>query len=290
MFILPRVEFYITNVCNLACPGCNRFNNYKFRGFQRWEDYKHDYKQWANEIRFTSHMGILGGEPFLNPDIMSWIDGIHTLWPNTKLNVITNAYRLNQVPGLYEYLLNHRRVHIKVGIHNKTKRKFITGEVEKFLQAPLIYSYNNSNIYQEMLTITDANGISVLIEYNWWFHQGSLIKDLESDNFSLYNSNPTVAHNNCSMKYCHTFSNGRLYKCGVAALLPDFDKQYTINLSPEDRALMLDYPGIGINDSTEVKQQFIGNIRDEIPQCKFCPEVYKGDQIFAEEKKVLFKK
>jgi hypothetical protein len=53
---------------------------------------------------------------------------------------------------------------------------------------------------------------------------------------------------------------------------------------------MLDYPGIGINDSTEVKQQFIGNIRDEIPQCKFCPEVYKGDQIFAEEKKVLFKK
>ena len=37
---LDYCEFYITNVCNLSCNGCNRFNNYKFRGFQRWEDSK----------------------------------------------------------------------------------------------------------------------------------------------------------------------------------------------------------------------------------------------------------
>lgn len=39
---LDYMEFYITNVCNLTCTGCNRFNNYKFKGFQRWTEDKHN--------------------------------------------------------------------------------------------------------------------------------------------------------------------------------------------------------------------------------------------------------
>ena len=47
---LNYMEFYITNVCNLTCTGCNRFNNYKFKGFQRWADYKEEYTQWSKEF------------------------------------------------------------------------------------------------------------------------------------------------------------------------------------------------------------------------------------------------
>ena len=36
---LNYAEFYITNVCNLNCTECNRFNNYHFSGHQRWDDY-----------------------------------------------------------------------------------------------------------------------------------------------------------------------------------------------------------------------------------------------------------
>jgi hypothetical protein len=37
---LSYAEFYITHVCNLNCPDCNRFNNYAFKGHQRWDDVK----------------------------------------------------------------------------------------------------------------------------------------------------------------------------------------------------------------------------------------------------------
>jgi molybdenum cofactor biosynthesis enzyme MoaA len=38
------LEVYITNVCNLSCRGCNRFNNYNFKGHQLWADHADEYE------------------------------------------------------------------------------------------------------------------------------------------------------------------------------------------------------------------------------------------------------
>lgn len=286
---LREVEVYITNVCNLACAGCNRFNNYKFKGFQRWADYEETYRAWADEFAFD-RIGILGGEPLLNPDIMQWIEGLRSLWPTTRINIVTNAYRINQIPDLYNYLLSNRRVHFKVGIHNKKYKPFIMGELTKFLQAPFTYKFDTDNHYDQKLHITDANGITIIVEYNWWFHQGSLVKLPDNPGFTLHESDVEKAHTNCSMKYCYTFHRGELHKCGVVALLPEFSQQHTIELSPEDRSLMLGYRPLKITDTIEHKQQFVEQLPSSIEQCKFCPEVYIGDQIWAEEKKALVNK
>ena len=80
---IPYVEFYIINVCNLACAGCNRFNDYNFTGYQRWSDYASVYQQWAEQVDVGS-IGILGGEPLLNPTFMDWVQGINQLWPGRK--------------------------------------------------------------------------------------------------------------------------------------------------------------------------------------------------------------
>jgi molybdenum cofactor biosynthesis enzyme MoaA len=131
---IPTVEFYITNVCNLTCQGCNRFNNYKFSGFQRWADYKEIYAQWATELSI-GRIGILGGEPLLNPDIMQWLNGIRTFWPNSGLTITTNGYQLNKVKGLYEFILTHKNnTFLSIGIHNKIDKQRIINNVKNFLQ------------------------------------------------------------------------------------------------------------------------------------------------------------
>jgi hypothetical protein len=89
------------------------------------------------------------------------------------------------------------------------------------------------------------------------------------------------------MKLCHTFFDGKLYKCGVVAVLPEFAKQHNIILSPEDKELMLSYVPLSITDTRQTKKEFLANIGNSISQCKLCPEVYIGDQIYAEEKKVI---
>jgi hypothetical protein len=281
---LDYAEFYITNVCNLSCSGCNRFNNYKFKGFQRWADHEAEYTQWSKELQFGS-IGILGGEPLLNVDFMSWLQGIRRLWPNTHTKVVTNGYYLNQVKGLYNYVESDRRSELWIGIHNKMHKEKILKNIENFLVGPLTYEFNKDNIYQQYMWITDSNGVRLKVEYNWWFHQGAIVATETGK--TLHNSDITKAHNICHSKTCHHLMNGKLYKCGAVALFPEFDKQHILELSDEDRALMNSYRPLSVTDSEETKVNFINNLKNSIPQCKFCPEEYHGEQLFALEKKSL---
>lgn len=281
---IPYCEFYITNVCNMSCTGCNRFNNFHFTGFQKWEDYKDIYAQWSREIEFNS-TAILGGEPFLNPSFMSWARGITDLWPKATVRIISNGTRLHKVFGLYELLVERKKLKLCVGIHNKKHKKEIVQRVKDFLQAPFAIEFSDENPYQSYMTVTDANGVEVKIEYNWWFHQGSIIKD--QNTLTLHNSDPVKAHNNCHMKTCHHFVSGKLYKCGVVAVLPDFDQQNKLQLSQQDRDLMLNYAPLELTADYDTKLNFVNNLTNPINQCKFCPEAYNGQQIYAEEKKNL---
>lgn len=278
---IPYVEFYIINVCNLACTGCNRFNNYNFTGYQRWEDYADVYAQWAREVQPGS-IGLLGGEPLLNPTFMSWVHGISTLWPTTKLRIITNGFRLDRVPELYETIKSNPRIELWVGIHNKQHKQEIVQKVRNFGQAPHTVKFNTDDPYQQYMIITDANGVKIHVEYNWWFHQGAIVKT--DTGLTLHNSDPQTAHDICHMKTCHHFIRGKLYKCGVAAVLPEFDQQHQLALSAEDRALLTSYRPLSIDDS---KAEFIAKLGEPIPQCKFCPAQYNGEQIYAKQKKEL---
>ena len=289
-FQIPSLEFYITNVCNLTCQGCNRFNNYKFSGFQRWADYKEIYTQWAAELQIGV-IGILGGEPLLNPDFMQWFRGIRKLWPDSTLGVTTNGYRLNMIDGLYEFVLEHKdNTHLNVGIHNKQHKQQIINNVKNFLKEPMQFDFNNDNIYQEYMVATDANDVKLKIEYNWWFHQGALIKDPDAMKFTLHQSDVTKAHDICHSKTCHHTMNGKLYKCGAVALFPEFAKQHEIVLSPADQELMMSYQPMTINDTDQQKQEFLKNLPNAIPQCRFCPEEYHGKQIYAQEKKLVLQR
>ena len=92
-YIFDRLEFYITNVCNLTCSGCNRYNNYKFSGFWPWAEAEPVLRKWAKYID-VKHPVILGGEPLLHPDIVKWINGLREIFPNySGVQVQSNGTR-----------------------------------------------------------------------------------------------------------------------------------------------------------------------------------------------------
>lgn len=285
---LPYAEFYITNVCNLTCEGCNRFNSFKFKGWQAWDDHKETYKRWSQEL-YLETVSIMGGEPLLNPDFYKWVQGIRELWPSTKIMVASNGFFLDKNHEFYDYLMADRKLSINVSLHNKAHKKDITQKIENFLKPPFRYDFDNTP-YRESLVITDSNNISIKVFYNWWFHQGAVITDAETGKYTLHQSDPVKAHDICHSKTCHHFDHGRLYKCGPAALFPEFDRQFKLELSEQDRALMSSVKSIGIDSTREEKENFIAGINDPIPQCKFCPSSYHGKQIFAEEKKIVFRR
>mgnify|MGYP000901469910 CR=1 FL=1 len=128
---IPKIEFYITNVCNLACNECNRFNDLKFTGTQLWKDYEAVYEEWAEHIDFEKIV-ILGGEPLLNPSIIEWIEGVHRLWPKYGKQVLTNATMLDRVKGLKDACINNK-TWIGISLHSERDLPEIEQRIEKFL-------------------------------------------------------------------------------------------------------------------------------------------------------------
>jgi hypothetical protein len=81
--------------------------------------------------------------------------------------------------------------------------------------------------------------------------------------------------------------HGKLYKCGVSALLPKFDSQFNITLTDLDRQLINTYQPADPGQDWDTLKDFVTNLDQAIPQCKFCPENYDIKQIFAEHGKKI---
>lgn len=128
--------------------------------------------------------------------------------------------------------------------------------------------------------LKDSNGVTVIILYENFFHQGALIHDRKTDSFKLHHSDPKKAHDVCHSKTCHHFGHGKLYKCGQVALFPEFYQQFHLDLEKQDLDLVHSYRPAQIDDIDHLRN-FIANINQPLDQCKFCPESYEIKEIHA---------
>jgi organic radical activating enzyme len=289
--LIGYVEFYITNVCNLNCHNCNRFNNYHLRGHQLWQDHAAVYAEWAKHVRFQK-VTILGGEPLLNPSLLDWVKGINQLW-NKAVQIQTNGTRINKVPGLYEVLLQSGidprlpwvRNWIGISMHNEADRDRLYEEIHKFLQPPIrmvkkhdAENHNNSVTMGAAQAFIDKNNVRIPVwDYDSFYT--AAITFNESGRHTLHNSDVKLAHDNCGfVRYkCYHFIGGALYKCGPVALFPEFDKQFNLDISDQDRELLNSYRPLEVSQFADRGQQFLATIDDPIPQCKFCPSNYSAN-------------
>ena len=269
---ISKVEFYITNVCNLTCSRCNRFNDYTFKGWQKWSDYEQAYRDWSEKIQI-GQVVILGGEPLLNPSICEWISGINSVFQK-GVQVLTNGTRLNKTPGFYEAIqhcpLPGQSNFIGISVHNSNEIEWYLNEVKTFLKGEL--RWQDSNNAGADYFVRDQNGVSVTVCLQDHFSNAAVHR-LSNGRLGLYNNDPVEAHKVCSFAQwkCYHFIRGKLYKCGPAALFPEFHQQFALDLSDSDQELINSYDPLSIDEFDDRGVKFLSEIDNPIPQCKFCP-------------------
>jgi len=264
---LKYAEFYVTNVCNLDCPQCNRFNNRKFKGHYKFN--LGTYQRWAECIHLES-CNILGGEPTLNSDLPDWIRGIHQCWPNAVGKVVSNGTRLTKLSGLADALANTGWT-LDICVHNPLMRSYVLGEINQaFGHCRIKQIIQHNNLVVNGIAFETAQGITINIKSGENFHNNIF----QDGQYQLHDSDPTEAHRVCTMKRCHHFIDGKLYKCGVVYLLPEYFNQVGQPV-PElyDQYQPLE-PGAITQDDLDLFSS------SAIPQCKFCPTnlVYETNQ------------
>lgn len=343
---LHYVEFYITNVCNFNCRGCNRFNNYTFSGSQRWKDYSLIYRDWSKRLEFD-RCTILGGEPMATADYMKWLSGIRELWPNARIEFLTNGSLLKPTNReFYDiFLQNKNNVVLSIGLHNRSRLQEVIDTVSEWLVGDIVIRRHPDDLHQiensetnwhdsyerirdsswpdcdtwdqwdelpdhikkecsdifdfdpgkfadrlQNYRLTDSQGVRVNISWESDFHQGALISDPQTGRFRLHESDLEKAHAICNSKTCHHFESGKLYKCGVVNLLPQFYEQFFLDLSEEESALVHNYQPAHLGMTQEELKGWVDRLKNPIDQCRFCPESYDMKEIFAGPKKVIFPK
>lgn len=271
---LDKLEFYITNVCNLTCSNCNRYNNFHFRGWAAWDDYADNLKQWAQHVH-VQHPVILGGEPLLNRDIVKWITGLRSLWPNSYgVQVQSNGTRIDQVPGLYEAISDTNDSNwIGVSIHVPEDREELFARIRRFLRGTIIETQDRDHPIGSAYQFVDSNRVMVHVWNNDIFGTSNINRTADG-RYTVMRSDPIKAHDNCSFREWKNYHwiNGRIYKCGPAALMPEFDRQFGLDITDEERVVLHGYRGLGVEEWAERGRDFLDHINDPIDQCRFCPE------------------
>lgn len=272
-YYLDKLEFYVTNVCNLTCSNCNRYNNFHFKGWAKWDDYAEDLERLSKYIHVQKPV-ILGGEPLLNPDIVKWIRGLQRLWPDSySAQIQSNGTRIDRVPGLYEALSEVTGSWIGVSIHRPEDKEEIFVRIRKFLQGDIAYSEDPNNSMGSVYQFRDSNGVEVHVWNNDNFGTSNIIKTADG-RYTVMRSDPIAAHTNCSFRMWKNYHwiNGRIYKCGPVALMPQFDNQFKLDITEEERSILHGYQGLSVDEWEERGAAFMDHIDDPIDQCRFCPE------------------
>lgn len=325
---LDYAEFYITNVCNLNCQRCNRFNNYAFSGHMEWQNHSNQYRAWSQRLEID-RIGILGGEPMLHPNFVSWVRYVADLWPKANIMIISNGTQLRKHPDLYHLFRDYQgRIRLDISRHDAGAREQTLKDIES------IYPGSFEKFY-----LSDIKHYEVTGEHGTWTHSDrpeirwpidpvqigaeiwqdksyrvvyrdacATIRYSDADCFDesvvrwdqanqrLHTSgslsDPVKAAKNCNCKFSHHFLHGRLYKCGIVAVLPDFLEQFDVDMEPEHRSLLHSYRAAEHDWPDQLLDDFLSNLSQgqAVPQCALCPETHAPEAFVAGTKKIKIQK
>jgi len=276
---LPKIDegvFYITNACNLTCERCLSFNNRKFKGHFLWNDYKEDYTAWGRKL-FINGITIIGGEPFANPDLINWVNGIKEIWPTCPdISVCTNGTYLKTHYNLAKEILK-AGYWLDISCHDpKYYEEFdeIVKQLIKDCFGKTIHSVSNNNrnlwVDETISTYNVDNKKIAAITKSYIF--SNVAERVVKNNITyMYNNSDIVrAHNNCGPKFCHYFVKGKLYKCYLTAVAEDLMSQFSIDEKAAE--VLKKYKACSPYESLETIDKFVENLAHPIEQCSLCPE------------------
>ena len=262
-----------------SCTHCQSFNNYAFKGHQRWDDYKDEYELLSKKLDIGI-IQLMGGEPTLNPDFNKWLKGISNLWPTAKLQISTNGSTLNKLTQDVYDVLSKNNGTLWITCHDIKLYDGFLDFINTFLDV-IVSDTGEAPARRVSRIFIDKNGVEVILDWSQTFRASAM--DLVNKQLTLgYDSDVDEAHDVCGFKTCHQLNKGKLYKCPLVSVLPDFLNQF--NVAVADKELAHAYQPMSHDDDVE---KFVNNLVNPIPQCKFCPSNYNiGHDFIGTDKKV----
>jgi len=107
----------------------------------------------------------------------------------------------------------------------------------------------------------------------------------QGDAFVVHQSNPITAFKACTMRHSHTVFKGKLYKCPVMAVLPEFCTQQSVIMDARQEQLLAQYQPLSVDCTEQQLTDFVDSRNQPIDQCEFCPGEFDFQPVVFHKRK-----
>ena len=250
---LEHVELMVINSCQLSCKACATFSDLKHSGYVTWEQGKQQLLPWLKRLDLEC-VGIMGGEPLMNPELKKWLVGLRELLPNAQIRLPTNGLLLHKHMDLVDLMNDIGNCTLKISYHvdNTTLRRIVK---------QIIGAYDFSPV-----TEYGINRWSTPHDFKFQINNPTkFLQSYKNDyvNMEPHDSNPKDAFDICVCQRCAFMHDDKLFKCSIAGLTPLLHKRFN-EPNKEAWAPYLD-TGLSVDCTDSELESFVRNFGNPTP-------------------------
>ena len=259
------ISVIINNTCNLTCSNCGSNNQYNYRGVYDWAEYQKHFVEWQKKVRFTE-INVVGGEPFVHPDLLTWATEIKKLWPDALVSVDTNGTLLHLEKNIrISRTLLENDIKLIVFWHSANdfdKGKIFLNKILEPYEINIIVDDGVTRYFKDDKCIAE---IELIDEYF-----PSTIKEIKNGIVYLDDTDDIQgSHDVCHYaEDCTAIQCGLMYKCALPMTYANSKDQF--NYEERVRPLIDQYKACSPFWEYDEIKKFIENLNNPIPQCRFC--------------------
>lgn len=276
--VLPFLEIMVIRTCNLSCKGCTTFSDLKYSGYYTWDQGRSWVEPWTQRIKLSA-VGVMGGEPLINPQIVDWLTGLRQLLPQAQIRFVTNGLLLERNWHVVELLQDLGNTVLKISRHVDDPRiDSVIDRVFSTWQWKPVEEFGISRWIREGdLRFQIARPESFLKTF-----QGTY------NDMRPHDNNPAEAFKFCVQQRCPLLYNSRIYKCGTVGLTPELLERHN-NPNSELWQPYLD-AGLSPDCTDQEIASFINNFGKPHRLCRQCPTEKDHSSWVDHRTTVTFKK
>ena len=155
--VLEQVEMHIMDACNLNCRGCAHFSPIFDKTIPDFQKRIRDVRCLKEKFDHIIRFYILGGEPFLNPEIGEYAKEIRRILPNTELYIVTNGLLIPQADAQVLEMIRNAKVRVSISEYKPTHEIIndISNRLEEFQILYEIRAYDSKQKFNLPLSLKE---------------------------------------------------------------------------------------------------------------------------------------
>lgn len=233
--VLSYIEYHVSDFCNLKCKGCGHFSNtVTEKRFPDIREFKKTLCILSEKFKDIVKFRLMGGEPFVNPDLDEFLFAVKHVFPYSDLRIVTNGLLF---PGISEKVIKAIRecnAIIDISQYPPTRRMIGT-----------------------ILEFAEENQIKVKM--------GKEIIQFKKQIVPGINNDYEAARKYCMSSSCHFLRGNRLYPC-AAVLLYENKKLLELDISEQ----FVNRNSIDLINGSEDGWNILKKVKTPSEFCKYC--------------------